>query len=137
MPNQPLNNGVGYRGFQESDSGASEFNIIEFLVNAFTGKMATVLLGQVKACTNNGGLSEVGYVDFQPLVKLVDGAGNTFAPGTIYKCPYLRVQGGKNAVIVDPEPGDIGIVLFASADVSVVIANRDSISGSTAKDSSV
>ena len=42
----------------------------------------------------------------------------------IYGCPYQRAQGGANAVILDPEVGDIGIAVFASRDIAAVIANR-------------
>ncbi len=34
--------------------------------------------------------------------------------------PYLRLQGGKSAVIVDPAIGDIGLAVFASRDISSI-----------------
>lgn len=137
MPNPLLNNGAGFRGPQQAYSGSSEFNLLEFVIKSFIGKMVTIILVQVKACTNSGGLAPVGFVDLQVLVKLVDGTGNTFPHGIIYECPYQRIQGGKNAIIIDPEPGDIGIAVFAYADVSSVTANRDNIAGVTDKDCSV
>jgi hypothetical protein len=40
--------------------------------------------------------------------------------GVIYSIPYFRLQGGVNAIIIDPEPGDIGMCGFCSRDISVV-----------------
>jgi hypothetical protein len=36
----------------------------------------------------------------------------------------MRLQGGTNAVILDPKVDDIGIAVFASRDISSVIANK-------------
>ncbi len=50
----------------------------------------------------------------------VTGDGQTVPHGTIYNVPYSRWQGGANAVIMDPQVGDIGMCLFASRDISAV-----------------
>jgi len=42
----------------------------------------------------------------------------------IYGVPYLRLQGGANAVIIDPQAGDIGVCLFASRDISKIKSTR-------------
>ncbi len=52
----------------------------------------------------------MGFVDLTPLVNLVDGDGNATARPRIDKCPYMRLQGGANAVIMDPAVGDIAFV---------------------------
>lgn len=85
-------------------------------------KMQTATLVQIVSCTNSGGLSPVGFVDVLPLVNQIDGANppNSTPHITIYGLPYLRVQGGTNAVIMDPAPGDIGLAVFASRDISKV-----------------
>jgi phage baseplate assembly protein gpV len=44
--------------------------------------------------------------------------------GTIYSVPYFRLQGGANAVILDPQVGDIGIAVFAESDISSVKAAK-------------
>ena len=82
--------------------------------------MSTWTLVQVVAVTNSGGLSPVGFVDVQPLVSQVDGIGQSTPHGILSHLPYFRIQGGKNAVIIDPEVGDIGIVVFADHDISAV-----------------
>lgn len=81
-------------------------------------------LVQVTACTNAGADSPVGTVDVQPLVNQVDGQGGIWAQPALCGLPYLRIQGGANAVIIDPQPGDIGLAVFADHDASSVIATK-------------
>lgn len=96
----------------------------QFLIEQMLGRLWTVTLVKVMACTNDGGLSAVGSVDVQPLVAAIDAAGTVQAHGTIYNIPYFRIQGGSNAVILDPVDGDIGLCCFASRDISAVKANK-------------
>jgi len=114
----------GFTGFQGVNAAASEFNALSFLVKAMMNQMATATLVQVKAVTNSGGVEPVGYVDILPLVNLVDGQGVAVPHGTIYKCPYLRLQGGTNAIIIDPQVDDLGVAVFADRDISSVSANK-------------
>lgn len=88
--------------------------------------MQTATLVQVQACSNDGDLSPVGTVNVLPLVNQIDGSipPNSQPHITVYGLPYLRVQGGSNAVIIDPQPGDIGIAVFASRDISGVKATK-------------
>lgn len=90
------------------EAGSSDFNAISFLVRQVLSVTRTTTLVQVVECTNDGGLSPVGYVDVKVLVHRLDGAGNTVDAGVIHNVPYMRVQGGANAVIIDPQVGDIG-----------------------------
>ena len=76
------------------------------------------------ACTNEGDLSPVGFVDIMPLVNQIDGKGNPTPHVTIYNIPYLRLQGGTNALILDPQVGDIGIAVFASRDISKIKSTK-------------
>ena len=109
-------------GLMEPWSSWGSFNQISFVIQQALAKMQTATLVQVESCTNDGGLSPVGMVNILPLVNMVDSNGNAIPHTTIFNVPYLRVQGGANAVIIDPQPGDIGIALFASRDLSSVIA---------------
>lgn len=102
---------------------AADFSTLEFVIQALLGRTATAQLVAVKACTNSGGLSQWGTVDVIPLVNQVAGDGTNVPHGTLYKLPYKRLQGGKNAVIIDPEPGDIGLAVFAMRDISSVKSN--------------
>lgn len=114
----------GYNGFQRPGSASSEFNAIAFLVQSMMNGMATATLVQVKGVTNAGGVSPVGFVDVQPMVNQVDGIGTAVPHGTVYKCPYQRMQGGANAIIIDPVVGDIGVAVFADRDISSATANK-------------
>jgi len=97
-----------------------EFNRMSFIVQQALSRMQTATLVRIEACTNSGGLSPVGFVDVTPLVNQVDGKGDPTPHVTIFNIPYFRIQGGSNAVIIDPEAGDIGICVFASRDISKV-----------------
>lgn len=101
-----------------------EYNNIYFAISQAINRMQTATLVRVDACTNDGDLSPVGFVDVTPLVNQIDGQGNPTPHVTVYGLPYLRLQGGANAVIIDPVPGDIGIAVFASRDISLVKTSK-------------
>ena len=103
----------------------SEQNGLNFAIQQAMLKLQTSLPVRVMA-VRNAGLAPVGQVDIQVLVDMVDGQGNTVQHGTISNVPYFRLQGGTNAVIVDPSPGDIGMACFCSRDISAVKSVRDS-----------
>ena len=96
------------------------FNQQAFVINQFINKMQTATLVQIKSVTNAGGVSAVGYVDILPLVNQVDSNGLSVPHVTIHNIPYMRIQGGSNAIILDPQVGDIGICVFASRDIGKV-----------------
>ena len=102
----------------------SEQNGLNFAIQQATLKLQTALPVRVMA-VRNAGLAPVGQVDIKVLVDMVDGQGNTVQHGTISNVPYFRLQGGTNAVIVDPSPGDIGMACFCSRDISAVKSVRD------------
>lgn len=109
--------------FQGPTSGASEFQALRFLLSQRLRRVQTAILVQVQA-VHGGGVGPVGTVDVVPLVDQVDGAGNAVPHVTIYSRPYARIQGGTNAFILDPQIGDIGLMVFCSRDISAVIASK-------------
>lgn len=111
-------------GTQTPQVEGSGYNILTFLVQQMLAKVNTCAVVSVVACTNDGGVSPVGTVDVQPLVNQMTGARVAVPHGTIYKLPYSRLQGGTNAVIIDPKPGDIGIVVFSQRDITSVKAKK-------------
>jgi hypothetical protein len=117
-------NPSGYSGTQKPQSGGSEFNALTFLVSQMLNKRNIATLVQVKAVTNAGGLSPVGFVDVLPLVNQLDGDGNAVFHKVVHGLPYFRLQGGANAIILDPQVGDIGLAVFADRDISSVKAKR-------------
>lgn len=114
----------GFTGFQTPGASSGDYNAQSFVIQQHMRRMNTSTVVKVMSVTNAGDLSPVGFVDIQPQVDLVDGAGVKIPHGTIYKCPYFRYQGGANAIILDPQVGDLGIALFADRDISSVIANK-------------
>lgn len=112
------------QGLNELGTAESEYGLIMFVVQQALAKLCTVTLVKVISCTNNGGASAVGYVDVKPLVNQMTGADEPVEHGIIYNIPYFRLQGGINAIIMDPVAGDIGMCAFASRDISSVKATK-------------
>jgi hypothetical protein len=106
----------GYGQNVPSDS-LGPYNPTARTVMNMLARVRTVTLGMVKS-VQPGGTGQAGTVSVQPLVSMVDGNGNVFPHGTIYNAPYLRLQGGANAVIVDPAVDDVGILLICDRDIS-------------------
>lgn len=103
---------------------SGEFATLQFIFQQLAAGMATATLVQVLRCSNSGGLAAVGTVDVLPLVNQMTGDNTAMPHGKLVNLPYLRVQGGANAVILDPQPGDIGVAVFASRDISSVKAAK-------------
>lgn len=112
-------------GQQFPSTTDNEYNTLAFVVRQLLQKMQTVTLVRVMAVTNSGGVTPVGTVDVRPLVNQMTGDRTAVEHATIFKIPYFRLQGGGNAVILDPQVGDIGMCAFASRDISAVKAAKD------------
>lgn len=120
MSNVPQNQ-QGYPGQQTPFDETSTEGMQRFMVEQVLGRVNTAMLVQVKGVTNKGEVKEVGFVDVQPLAKLMDGKGNTYSHGVVNGLPYFRLQGGADkAVILDPKVNDIGVAVFADRDISGV-----------------
>jgi len=115
-----VSNFSGNQGSLSAQDLGGEFNALRYLALSLLSEMETATLVKVISCSNNGGLSPVGTVQVQPLVNLKDGHDQPVEHPQLYGIPYFRLQGGSNAVIMDPEKGDIGIAVFASRDISSV-----------------
>jgi hypothetical protein len=113
----------GVFGQQELNSGNSPFNELAFVVQMMLSRLNVATLVKVVAVSTSGGVSPVGTVDVLPLVNQVAGDGSAVPHTTIFGLPYLRIQGGANAVIVDPKVDDIGFCVFADRDISSVQAS--------------
>lgn len=103
--------------------GQSEFNALSFHMQAMINRISTAEPVRVVSA-QPGGAGPAGVVSVQPLVNLVDGEGNGHAQGTLFNLPYARVQGGENAVICDPKPGDVGLAVYAMRDTEAVKQGR-------------
>lgn len=114
----------GYTGQAQAGEGVGEYGALMFLINQALARLSTATLVRVVSVTNSGGLSPVGFVDVQPLVNQLDGAGNAVPHAVLHQLPYFRLQGGTDAVILDPKVGDIGMAAFGSRDLSAVKASK-------------
>lgn len=96
-----------------------DYTALRFMVQQILSRVQTATLVKVVS-VSAGGTGAAGSVDVLPMVNQLDGEGNGHELATLHNLPYLRVQGGANAVIIDPAPGDIGIAVFCSRDISTV-----------------
>lgn len=106
---------------------STDSNALVFLIQQTLLLMQTVTLVKVVA-VHGGGIVPVGTVDVQPMVNQMDAGPNgtqTANPhAIIYGVPFFRLQGGINAIVCDPQPGDIGMCAFASRDISSVKSTK-------------
>lgn len=99
------------------DQAQQEY-IYRILRTVNTARLVTVLAVHPYA-DGSGGL-----VDVQPLALNVDTNGNPLTEAPIYGMPWIRIQGGNSAFIVDPVAKDIGLAVFADRDSSGVVAQK-------------
>lgn len=109
----------GY-GQMEPGDFTSEYDAHRFQIEQILGKVRTLIVVKVVA-VNGGGVGAVPpTVDVHPLVKMLDGNNNAFAHGNVLGLPVMRWQSGGNAIVVDPQVGDIGVVGICDRDISSV-----------------
>lgn len=139
-----MTNTYAYQGAQDQGSDATEFNSTDFHIRQVlaTSVRTAVPVKVIRAPYDENGTAiprgsavPTGYVDVQPLVNQLDGRGQPTQHGVVYKLSYYRYQGGNFAIISDPVVGDVGKMVIADRDTSVVRKTRGQISnpGSTRK----
>lgn len=120
-----------YAGNRGPASGSSRGNELQFVIASLLSGVRTTYPVRVESVTNDGGVSPIGRVSITVLVSQMDGEGNVIPHAVIHNVPYIRIQGGSNAVILDPEVGDIGKASFCAQDISAVkAAGKESPPGS-------
>ena len=112
------------KGQQDFTTDTSEYNAADFQIQRALQRINTAEPVRVVS-VQPGAVGPVGKVSVQPLVNLVTGTGDGMAQSTLFQLPYLRIQGGENAVIVDPKSGDMGLAVYAMRDTESIKANRD------------
>jgi hypothetical protein len=111
-------------GQQGPSTNANKYNALIFAIQQQLLKVQTNIPVQVVSCTNSGAVASVGFVDVKVLTNQMTGNRTSIPHGTIFNIPYMRLQGGGNAVIMDPVAGDLGIMSVASRDISAVKSAR-------------
>lgn len=96
-----------------------EYNEMRFVITQQIAKLETCLPVRVDS-VQAAGVAPVGTVKVTVLVNTLSGDNKPYPGATIENVPYIRLQGGSNAVIIDPKPGDIGLACFCSRDITAV-----------------
>ena len=107
---------------------SSQYNELNFLISQNLIKLQTSIPVKVINVRPNNHFT--GYVDVEPLIAQIASDKTLWTFGELRSLPYVRVQGGSNAIIIDPEIGDIGIAIFSSRDISAL---KTSTKNGTAK----
>lgn len=111
----------GYVGQQDLTSATSEYNKLTFVIAQMLSGRSTAAVVRVEAVNPpDDPLGAAGTVDVLPLVAQINGAGEPTPHGTVFGLPYFRLQGGTNAIVMDPKVGDLGLAVFADRDISSV-----------------
>lgn len=108
-------------GQQGPGATTDEYNTTVFAFNVLMQNIQTGTLVKVVSCTNDGDVSPIGRVKVQPLVNQLNGDGTGTPHGQLWNALYARAAGGTNAIIMDPQPNDIGFMGFCSRDISGVV----------------
>jgi hypothetical protein len=123
--------GRGYAGFFGTSTLSGNFNPQWAVIEKAVANARTACYVQVKSVTNDDEISAVGFVDAKPMVSQINGLGEPTEHSTIFHLPYIRIQGGTNAIIIDPKVGDIGLAIIADRDSSKVNETKsESVPGS-------
>lgn len=106
---------------EDSVGGAREW---EFILSRFIGRTYTATLVKVDS-VQPGGVGPVGFLNATDLIQQVDGNNQGIPNVSMLNMPYFRLQGGANAMILDPKPGDIGLAVFAQRDISELKRSKE------------
>lgn len=107
------------------DTPSSPFNVLSFLMESVLNQqLNTALPVRVDSCTKPGTGDAAGYVSATPLICQRGADGRALTPVSIPKLPFFRLQCGKAAVVIDPQPGDVGLAVFAQKDCSTLQAGK-------------
>ena len=92
-----------------------------YIINNLIANIHTMMPVKILSVTvPPDSLAPIGRCEVLPLVQQIDGSNNVYPMGKIINVPYLRVQGGSNAIVIDPQVGDVGLCGFCERDISIV-----------------
>ena len=97
----------------EYDKVISQFNSL--ITNVNTAMPCKVVAIEKQ---EQRGVNIVGFVDIQLMIEQTNGQKKGNETAIICNVPYVRIQGGTNAVIIDPEINDLGVAIFAGRDIT-------------------
>lgn len=109
-----------YYGQNRPTADTTEYNARHFHTRQMQNLMNIATIVRVEKNTVKGEVGPVGMLDVTPMVHMVDGVMRISEHGQVKKIAFVRMQAGNKAIIMDPKPGDLGLVVFADRDTSVV-----------------
>lgn len=104
------------KGFQELNTSFNLTNALDFFTDQ---KLKSIFTCDIVKVIN----VDEKTVDIQPLVYQVNGDNEIMKQEPIYGVPYCRQQAGMNGIILKPQVGDLGVVVYARRDISSVISS--------------
>jgi len=106
------------QGQRELTTSQTPGNAMSFMIERALSKVFTAMPVKVLS------VDAPHFVTVQPLLNQLDGEGHALPQAPIYQVPYSRIQGGANALIIDPKAGDLGWCVFAMRDMSTVKSTK-------------
>ena len=104
-------------GLATGSADQHEYNTTYLQILAALTKVQTLSIVEVIAIADS-------ELTVKVIVNLLTGNGQAVQHGEIYGIPFVRTQGGPNAIICDPQPGDLGLCGFCSRDIASVKAAK-------------
>lgn len=101
------------KGFDEFSTDNNEFNLWNFIIKGVLAKINTAFLIKVINV-----YPEKNFVDVLPLIKGVDGDGNSIDTTPLFRLPYFQYRGGKNQITITPAVNDVGLAIASDRDIS-------------------
>ena len=102
-------------GVLRSSNQMSKASQQEFIVEQMTKGMMTAMPVIVKFVND----PDNELIDVMPLISQENAKGDSVEHDLIYNVPVARLQRGNSAVIMRPKVGDMGLVVFASQDITI------------------
>lgn len=107
------------------NTAASEYNALSFMIEqAIKGMVNTAIPVRVDSCSKPGPDGAAGHVSATPLVQQRGADGNSLMPVSLPQLPFYRAQAGTAAIVLDPQPGDVGLAVFSQQDASNIEAGK-------------
>lgn len=115
---------------QFTPTGA-QINDAESMAYAFEMLMSGYFFMEIAQVMEIRGEAPNLVVDVMPLLSRQNRSGSPINNSPIYDIPVWRLQRGSSAIIMDPVPGDIGLIAVCDRDTTLVRTNlKQSTAGS-------
>jgi hypothetical protein len=108
------------RGNKGPSSANSTVNALDMMIKEGIDGICTASVVTVTGTDEPGPEAPAGYVTVQEMVDSVDAFGNKVPGPSAFKLPVFRYQQGTCAIVLDPQPGDIGLAVYTKEDASGV-----------------